>query len=420
MIFDRLLRASAPTSGGTRIVTSAQLAEYLGSRSSSKAGAAVTPETAMAYASVFACVRVLAESVGQLPLHLMERVRDREKRKATSHPLYSLLHDAPSEHQTSQELIEFLVGCMALRGNAYAFVNRAPRKVLELTPLHPDGVTPRPGPDGGLVYDLRQPDGSTTTHTAREILHLRLFSLDGVMGVSPIRYAREAVGLGIATEEHGARLFSNGARPGGVLQAPGPVSDKAYDRIRTTFEERHQGAENAGRVALLEEGMTWQSVGMSSDDAQFLETRKFQRSEVAGIFRVPPHMIGDLERATFSNIEHQSLSFVRESLMPYLRRIEQRISLQLLGPDERKKFYAKFNVDGLLRGDTAARSAHYREMFGIGVYSPNDIREFEDKNPREGGDVYLIPLNMGREPVDHSDASSPQAPPTESGGDTPD
>lgn len=392
MILDRLFRAQS------RVLTSEDLSRLLARSSTSTSGVSVTPERAMALSTVFSCVRVLAESVGQLPVHLYEQ-RGREKLKATDHPLYELLHFAPNKHQTAQEWREWVVACLALRGNAYCQIVRAGpaarQRVAELVPLHPESVTPKYDASTGTVsYRVALAGGGTDTLPASDVLHIPLFALDGLTGVNPVQYAREAIGLAIAGEEFGSKLFANGAQPGGVLEHPGKLTEPAYNRLKDSWEARHRGADNAHRVAILEEGMKWQSVGFAAADAQFLESRKYQRSEIAGMYRVPPHMVGDLDKATFSNIEHQSLDFVVHGLMPYLTRIEQRVAFQLLSPDERRRFFAKFNVAGLLRGDMAARGEFYTKLTNLGAFSPNEIRDFEDMNPRDGGDVYLTPLNM--------------------------
>lgn len=375
-------------------LTSEDLSKVLRGRSQSVAGVDVTTDRALQLAAVFACVRVLAESVGQLPLRLYRTV-GKEKLPADDHPLHALLTVAPNEFQTAQEWREWLIGCLALNGNAYSFVNRERARVLELLPLAHSAVTPKQDKDTNEVtYEVRLRSGKMLTLPADEVLHIKLFSLDGVCGVSPIRYAREAIGLSIATEQHGASLFGNGAMPSGVLTHPKTLGDEPYKRLRESWEERHQGPENAHKIALLEDGVKWEPMSVSSIDAQFLETRKYQRSEIAGLFRVPPHLIGDLERATFSNIEHQGLDFVVHALMPYLTRIEARIRMQLLSPAEQKSHFAKFNVNGLLRGDMAARSTFYTQGIQNGSLSPNEIRELEDRNPREGGDVFLQPANM--------------------------
>jgi HK97 family phage portal protein len=389
LILDRIFRA-----GSERIVTTADLARYLSGGARSAAGVDVTPERAMMYSAVFSCVRVLAESVGQLPMHLYRR-QGREKVKAEDHPLHTLLHDAPNEHTTAQEFWEWVVACLALRGNAYSQINRVRGTVRELLPFPIGSVRPRWNPDTmELTYEVALADGKRETLPATEVLHHKLFPLDGLCGASPIRYARESIGLGIGAETFGASLFANGAIPGGVLEHPGALSDKAYERLKASWEDRHAGAGNASKVALLEEGTKYAKIGINPEDAQFLETRKFQRSEIAGVFRVPPHMIGDLEHATFSNIEEQELAFVVHGLMPYLVRAEQRGNLQLLSHAERREYFFKFQVNGLLRGDMAARSEFYAKQLANGALSPNEIRELEDMNPREGGDIYLTPANM--------------------------
>jgi HK97 family phage portal protein len=395
MILDRLFRASGHVA---QITTPEELERYLAGRSRSAAGVSVTPERAMTYSAVFSCVRVLAESVGQLPLHLY-RQQGREKVKAQDHPLYGLLHDAPNEYMTAQEYKEWVVSCLALRGNAYSQINRVGvgkrSSVKELLPFPVGAVTPKRNPETlEVTYEVALADGTSETLSSAEVLHHKLFPLDGLCGANPLRYARETVGLGIGAEMYGATLFANGASPGGVLEHPKSLTEGAYERLKTSWEERHQGAENAHRVAILEEGMKYAKIGMDAKDAQFLETRQFSRSEVCGIWRVPPHLIADLEHATFSNIEHQGLEFVVHGLMPYLVRIEQRAHLQLLTPAERREYFFRFQVAGLLRGDMAARSEYYTKQLANGALSPNEIRDLEDQNPRDGGDIYLTPANM--------------------------
>lgn len=390
MLLDRILRKSSIS-----INNSADLDRFLRGGSKSKSGVSVTHDRALHLTTVFACIKILAESVGQLPLHLLQEKSEREKIKAKDHDLYWRLNQSPMENFTSQEWLEWLVASLAGWGNAYCQINRVRGTVRELPPFQPHSVQPKINTRTREVsYAITLADGKVETLPAREVFHVKLLPLDGVVGASPIRYARESIGLAIGAEEYGSSLFANGASPGGVLQSPKALSDKAYENLKDSWEQRHMGAENANRVAILEDGVTWQAIGMPAKDAQFLETRKYQRSDICGLFRVPPHMVGDLERATFSNIEHQGLEFVVHTLMPYLTRIEKRINLQLLEEDERRIYYAKFNVAGLLRGDMAARSTFYTQMTQNGVLSPNDIRDLEDMNAREGGDVYLQPANM--------------------------
>jgi HK97 family phage portal protein len=293
------------------------------------------------------------------------------------------------------------MACLTLRGNFYAIKNRIGRgdrrRIVELLPVHPRYVEVKQDERWRLSYKIRFPGKAAWEIAPENILHVRGLSLDGVTGLSPIGYMRESIGLSLAAEKHGARLFKNGARPGGVLTVPGKLSDEAFARLKEQWQESFAGA-NVHKTAVLEEGASWAQLGMSNEDAQFLETRKFQRSEIAGIFRVPAHMVNDLERATFSNIEHMSRSFVTYSLMPWLVRMEQALWRDLLTEDEKRQgLYFKHNADGLLRGDSKSRAESLKTMREWGVINANEWRELEDMNPREdeGGETYLEPLNMG-------------------------
>jgi HK97 family phage portal protein len=237
-----------------------------------------------------------------------------------------------------------------------------------------------------------------------QLLHVKGLTLNGWLGISPIAYARESIGLALATEKFGGQLFKNGAKMGGVLEHPGKLSDEAYKRVKESFDQATSG-ENAHKSALLEEGMKWSSVTMNANDSQFLETRKFQRGEIASIFRVPPHLIMDLERATFSNIEHMSLEFVQYSLMPWLTRIEKAIRRDVFTADEKKNYTLKFDVAALLRGDSASRSAYYASGITNGWMTRNEARSMEHMNPIEGLDIPLMQLNMadGREPPEQTE-----------------
>ncbi len=353
-------------------------------------GVSVTPESAMAYTAVLACVRVLSESVATLPLILYERL-DRGKRRATDHWLYSLLHDAPNPAMTRFEWMTTAVGHLAAWGNSYneIEINGAGRPVA-LWPLPPNKIVIAGSPVTGLKYTYQATGGTPHPIAAERMLHIRGLGGDGVVGWSVLRLAREAVGLGLATQEFGARWFGNGARPAVVL-----------------WNAQHEGLANSHRVSILEEGMDVETIGIPPEDSQFLETRKFQRTEIASIFRVPPHMIGDLERATFSNIEQQSLDFVIYTLAPWLACIEQRIGLALLTPVERQRLFAEFLVAGLLRGDIQSRYQAYAVGRNWGWLSANDVRELENLNPVDGGDTYLVPLNM----VDAAAPAQPAAAP---------
>ncbi|MBU3748009.1 MAG: phage portal protein [Burkholderiaceae bacterium] len=367
--------------------------------STSQAGVAVNAQTAMQSAAVYSCVQVLAQSIGMLPLCVYAIDDAGIRRRARHHRLWALLQDQPNSFQTAVEFFEMMSAHLCLRGNAYALINRnAKGQILELIPLHPDQVSVQMQTDYRLRYGCTLEGGQRMALATGDVFHVRGLTLNGWLGISPIAYAREAIGLAMATERFGATLFRNGAKMGGVLEHPGKISKEAADRLRSSFDEAHNG-ENAHRTAILEEGLKWSKVSMTADDSQFLETRKYQRSEIAAIFRVPPHMIGDLERATFSNIEQQSLEFVNFTLMPWLHRIEKAIRRDLLTPAERTRMMARFNVANLLRGDAAARAAYYQSGIQQGWMTRNEARHAESDlgvmlNPLEGLDEPLLPLNM--------------------------
>lgn len=365
-----------------------------GGGATSTAGVRISDEAAAAVSSVFACVRVASEDIAKLPLILYQRTKGGGKRRAFDHPLYALLHDRPNDWMTSFEFRQLMQVHAELWGNAFAFINRVRGEVRELIPIHPDQVSVRQTGGWEMEYEIR---GDTKkTRGPSEILHLRGLSTNGVEGVALRRIARDAIGLAIATERHGARLFANGARASGVLKHQGTLSDPAAERLKQSTQDALSG-EKAHSILLLEEGMDWAQMTMSSDDAQFLETRKFQVTEIARYFRMQAHKINDLERATFSNIEHQSLEYVTDSLMPRQVRWEQRLNAQVLGPQERGAFFFEFLNDALLRGDTKTRYEAYSRAINDGWMSPNEARVKENLNPKPGLDEYRRPMNT--EPV---------------------
>jgi len=366
----------------------------------SASGIIVNPQTAMQSAAVYSCIQVLAQSVGMLPLNVYSGAPGGARKAERNHPLWPILHDQPNDYQTSVEFFEMLILALCLRGNAYAYVNRTRSgRVAELLPLHPDMVRPEMRPDFTLVYHITMPDGSFKDYEVGEIFHVRGLTLNGWIGISPIAYARESIGLALATEKFGGQLFRNGAKMGGVLEHPGKVSKEAYDRLKDSFDAATSG-ENAHKTQLLEEGLKFAKVSMTSEDSQFLETRQYQRGEIAGIFRVPPHMIGDLSKATFSNIEQQSLEFVNYTLMPWLIRIEKAIKRDLIDPKERSSISAKFNPAALLRGDNAARASYFSKALGAGGspawMTQDEVRQVESNfgtilNPM-GGTAGVLPI----------------------------
>ncbi len=382
----------------TAIDTPQALAEELGVTYDSISGRRVSGGQAMRLSTVFGCVRVLSESVGMLPCRLMEQ-NGRTRLPAQSHPLYRLLNVAPNDYMTSQEFWELLITCLCLRGNFYAYkVKGLGNRVSELLPLDPGSVEPKLDSQWNPVYRVTFKDGTTDVLGQDRVWHVRLMTLDGLVGLNPVAYAREAIALGLDTEEHGARLFRNGAVTTGVLATEQTLTDAAYKRLKSDFEERHGGLANNHKPMILEGGLKWQPISLNAEDSQFLETRKFQRDEICAIFRVPPHLVANMERATFSNIEHQGLNFVNYSLVPYLTRIEKRVQVGLMEPEEQGRYYAKFNTGALLRGDLKARYESYGRGIQWGILSPNDCRELEDLNDREGGDIYLTPTNMTTKP----------------------
>ncbi|MCD7726387.1 MAG: phage portal protein [Clostridiales bacterium] len=371
---------------------------YFGNSSSNKL---VSERSAMQVAAVYACVRVLAEAVAQLPLHLYRYTGEGSKEKAADHPLYFLLHDEPNPEMSSFVFRETLMTHILLWGNAYAQIIRNGKgEVVALYPLMPNRMRVDRDEHGRLYYEYTLSDDDApqikkTILKPSEVLHIPGLGYDGLVGYSPIAVAKNAVGLTIATEEYGAKFFANGATPGGILEYPGTVKDP--DKVREAWNKGFGGSGNSNKVAVLEEGMKYTPISINPDEAQFLDTRKFQIDEIARIFRVPPHLIGDLEHSTFSNIEQQSLEFVTYSLQPWLVRWEQGIHRVLLNENERKDYFVKFNVDGLLRGDYQSRMNGYATARQNGWMSANDIRELEnlDRIPeKDGGDLYLINGNM--------------------------
>lgn len=371
---------------------------------STASGKAVNERSAMQMSAVYACVRILSEAVASLPLHMYRYNETGGKEKALAHPLYGILHDEPNPEMSAFSFRETLMAHLLLWGNGFAQIIRNGRgEVVSLYPLMPDRMNVDRDTRGRLFYEYTRSDGdartlgvkSTVTLSPSDVLHIPGLGFDGLVGYSPIAMAKQAIGMGLACDEYGASFFQNGAQPGGVLEHPGVVKDPK--RVRESWNAIYQGSANAHRVAVLEEGMAYKPISISPEQAQFLQTRKFQIEEIARIFRVPPHMVGDLDKSSFSNIEQQSLEFVKYSLSPWIGRWEQSIHRALLLPSEKQRFFVRFNVEGLLRGDYKSRMDGYAVARQNGWLNANDIRELEnlDRIPAEdGGDLYLINGNM--------------------------
>ena len=368
----------------------------------STSGKHVNERSAMQMTAVYACVRILSESIASLPVHLYQNETEGSKVRAVKHPLYRILHDEPNPEMTSFVFWETLMTHLLLWGNAYAQIIRNGKgEVIGLYPLMPNRMTVDRDAFGKICYRYQMQDsdahtGKTGNVTLKpsDVLHIPGLGFDGLVGYSPIAMAKNAIGLSIATEEYGARFFANGATPGGILEFPGTV--KNPESIRESWNKGFSG-NNAHKVAILEEGMKYTPISISPEQAQFLETRKFQIDEIARIFRVPPHMVGDLEKSSFSNIEQQSLEFVKYTLEPWIIRWEQSLNRALLSETEKPDYFVKFNVDGLLRGDYQSRMNGYAIGIQNGFMSPNDVRTLEclDLIPDElGGNKYMCNGNM--------------------------
>lgn len=361
----------------------------------------VNERSDMQMTAVYSCVRILSEAVASLPLHVYLRT-DTGTEKAIDHPLYKVIHDEPNPEMTCFVFRETMMTHLLLCGNAYAQIIRNGKgEVLGLYPLMPDRMKVDRDDKGRIYYEYLVSDvdsnlgkQGTVKLNQSDVLHIPGLGFDGLVGYSPIAMAKNAIGMAIATEEYGASFFANGATSSGILEYPGTVKDP--QAMRDSWSKGFSGS-NSHKVAILEEGMKYTPISISPNEAQFLETRKFQINEIARIFRVPPHMVGDLEKSSFSNIEQQSLEFVKYTLDPWVARCEQSIVRRLLTDDEKKKYYVKFNVDGLLRGDYQSRMNGYVIGRQNGWMSANDIRTLENLDPipsEEGEDLYLVNGNM--------------------------
>ena len=358
-------------------------------------GKSVSPQSSIQVSAVYACVRVIAETIASLPFGVYEET-EQGTHKATDHPLYRILHDEPNPEMTSFVMRETMLTHLLLWGNSYSQIIRSGRNgILSLYPLLPDHMDVDRDSKGKLTYTYSTKDGEQVKLAPEEVLHIPGLSFDGIVGYSPIALEKNAIGLGIAAEEYGSRFFQNGARPSGVLTHPNTIKDPA--RLRANWNATYGGSANGSKVAILEENMHFTPISMPNNEAQFLETRKFQVEEICRIFRVPPHLIGCLERSTFNNIEHQSIDFAVHTIRPWLVLIEQAMNRALIPEKEKGRFYVQFNIDGLMRGSYKERMEGYAIARQNGWMSANDIRALENMNPisdEEGGNTYLVNGNM--------------------------
>lgn len=374
----------------------------------SAAGTNVNERSAMQMTAVYACVRVLAESIASLPLHLYKRGENGNREKDEDNDLFFLLHDEPNPEMTSYVFRETLMTHLLLFGNAYAQILRNGKgDVLALYPLMPNKMNVERDDNGRLFYRYTRYDNealadknNTVILMPEDVLHIPGLSYDGLVGLSPIAACRNAIGSGLAADEYSGRYFANGAAPMGVLEHPGVIKDPA--KLRESWNAVYGGSRNANKVAILEEGLKFRPISISPQDSQLLETRKFTVEEICRIFRVPPHLVQNLDRATFNNIEQMSLDFVMYSLMPWVCRWEAALSKSLLRPKERKLYEMRFNLDGLLRGSYESRMRGYQTAVNTGIFSVNDCRRLENMDilpAEEGGNIHMVqgammPLSM--------------------------
>lgn len=374
----------------------------LGGGSISKTGVTVNEETAMKFSAVFACIRVLSETLASVPIIVYKDrapgIKNSGKDRAVDHPLYDLLHNAPNDEMPAYTFKETMMGHTTSSGNCYAQIIRNRRgNPIILNPLPWTAVSPERNNDTGKIEYKTNDRGKSIVLNADEVFHIPGIGFDGIKGYSPIRMAMEAIGLGLAAEAFGANFFANGASVSGIAEYPGKLSDEAYERFKEDVTTTYTGLGNAKKVMFLEEGLKFHQVTIPPNEAQFLETRRFQKEEIASIYRVPLHLIQDLSKSTNNNIEHQSLEFVMYTMLPWFTRWEQFINFKLFSREERRKgYFAEFLINTLLRGDSKARAEMLHLMRQDGVLSADEWRELENMNPQEGstGKLYFINGNM--------------------------
>lgn len=371
------------------------LAEWFGG-SNTISGAHVTSDTAMRVATVYACVSKISKTMATMPLILYREDKTKGvKTRDLMHPLYKMLYCRPNRMQTSFDWVFMMHSHLMLRGNAYSYIQPGPAQgIQQLIPLHPDRVRPFwvDQDNFTFAYEYSPPNGGQpVVLLPSEVLHLRDWAPDGLTGLSRITQHRETVGFAMTLGEHGARLFANGVQSSGVLKHPGELGDNAFTRLKKQWAERYSGAKNAGTTIILEEGMSFEQLSMTNVDAQYIEQQKFTRSQICSLFDTPPHMIGDLDRATFSNIEQQSLEFAVFTMLPWVRNWEQALERDVIYDPAQ---CVRFMMQGLVRGDMGSRYKSYAIGRQWGWLSANDVRRLEDQDPIPDGDIYLTPMNM--------------------------
>ncbi len=399
---------------GSAVTSPADLARELRAGTRALTGHRITTDSAMRASAVFACVKVIAEDIAAMPLNVYEQLKPRGRQFAPEHPLYDVLQN-PNEWQTSMEYREMQQMFLLLRGNSYALKATVRGRVDELLPFHPDHVTPKLNQDGRLVYSVQRPlGGPPIVYAAKDIHHIRGLGANGYTGLSVIEYAKNAIGMADAQEGFGAEAFRDGGVNRVALKHPKELSVQAAERLRNSWIDIYGGPGRYAKPAILEEGLDVVKIGLTAAEMQFLDGRKFQLEDIARFFRVGPHKIGHLDRATNNNVEQMALDHVTSTLLPWCVRWEQRLKKDLMTAPGDKRFFVKHVIDAHLRGDPLKRFQTHQISLQNGIKSINEIREQEDLNPFEGGDDHYRPLNLGlvgeQEP-DPADPGEPAEPP---------
>jgi len=391
--------ARSPTEKSNKFSTSDEGLPFFLKSGTSK-GIFVNEQTAMTFSAVWSCIRVLSETLGTCNLHLFQKTSDGKRRRATENPLYDVVHNVafPGRQTAYYYKLTSMVHVL-LAGNSYAQIIYGDRgEIAALNLLPPHCVTAKVNRKTGyMTYRVTLADGQQVVLLHDEVLHIPGLGYDGYKGYSPIEMARRAIALGLSASDFGENFFANGANPSGILIHPEELSQEAKDRLKADFDEKYAGNNNSGKTMVLEEGLKYQQMSIAPEEAQFIETRKFQIEEIARIYRVPLHLIQSLDQATNNNIEHQSLEFIQYSMMPWFRTYEQQMNMQLLTPQERGDgYYFEFDILSMLRGDNAGRAQMAQKMFMNASLSPNEWRGMENMPPMEGeeGNQYFINGNM--------------------------
>jgi|TARA_R110002153_G_scaffold15270_1_gene54707 HK97 family phage portal protein len=349
-------------------------------------GENVNPKSALSFSAVYSATSIISDTIGSLSCIVYERENE-NKRRAIEHPIYTLLHDEPNSLMTSFTFFQTLQASCLIYGNGYALIQRAESgRPTALQYMHPDKVSPLLH-EGVLYYKI---EGASTPIQASDMVHVPGLSFDGLKGKGIIEVAAENIGLALAAQSYGSEYFKNGGNVSGVLHTDQKLGDAAINNLKNSWQSSYGSKGNRAGTPILEQGLKYQSITIPPEQAQFIQTRKFSIQEVARFFKVPPHLMADLDRSTNNNIEHQSMEFVQHCIRPWAKRFEQELNRKLFRDNERQKYFVKFNIDSLLRGDSKSRAEFYNKLFPLGVLNQNDIRRQENMNDIEGGDRYYV------------------------------